>query len=71
MTMPWLKNLWSLLKIESDYSDNFETINKARAAIFDWINWYNNERIHSSIGYISPVKFEEQLGDLMNRKYHK
>ncbi|WP_394798371.1 IS3 family transposase, partial [Tenacibaculum maritimum] len=20
----------------------------------DYINWYNNERLHSSLGYISP-----------------
>ncbi len=55
------ENLWSLLKRETDYSDNFETVEEARIAIFDWINWYNKERIHSSIRYLSPVKFEELL----------
>ena len=40
---------------------DFETVEEARIAIFDWINWYNKERIHSSIRYLSPVKFEELL----------
>lgn len=62
------KNLWSLLKRESNYRENFETIDEARAEIFDWINWYNSERIHSSIDYLSPIQFEEQLARATAKK---
>jgi transposase InsO family protein len=34
----------------------------ARAALFDYIeSFYNRTRLHSSLGYVSPVAFEHQL----------
>ena len=33
----------------------------ARAAIFDFVTWYNAERLHSSLGYVSPVVYEQHL----------
>jgi len=34
-------------------------VKEARTAIFDWIQWYNSKRLHSSIDYVSPVQFEQ------------
>ncbi len=33
----------------------------ARPAIFDFIIWYNGERRHSSLDYVSPVVYEQHL----------
>ncbi len=34
-------------------------VTEARQAIFKWIVWYNNERLHSSLGYVPPSEFEQ------------
>jgi len=36
----------------------YRTIEDVEFATFGWVDWYNNERIHSSLGYTSPVAFE-------------
>jgi len=38
----------------------YEDRDQARAAIFDYMElFYNRQRLHESLGYISPVNFEE------------
>ncbi|MEI6051103.1 MAG: IS3 family transposase [Opitutaceae bacterium] len=37
----------------------FKTRDQTRSAIFEWIEvWYQRERSHSSLGYLSPEAFE-------------
>lgn len=31
---------------------------QVETATADWVNWYNNERLHSSVGYTSPANYE-------------
>ncbi|CAG4899923.1 unnamed protein product, partial [Acidithrix sp. C25] len=47
------------LKKELVYQTVFGTREEARIEIFDWIQWYNRKRRHSSIGDISPIDFEK------------
>lgn len=45
----------AILKKEEVNVNNYETFNEAKLAIFEFIeSWYNNQRIHSIIGYITP-----------------
>ncbi|MCL4414729.1 MAG: IS3 family transposase [Actinobacteria bacterium] len=53
------ESFWASLKRELvDYA-SFATKAEARQAIFKWIVWYNNERLHSSLGYVPPSEFEQ------------
>jgi transposase InsO family protein len=39
---------------------DFATRGEARAAVFEYIEvFYNNERLHSSLGYVSPAAYEQ------------
>lgn len=57
-----IESFWSSLKHELIYRQRFATKADARRAIFDYIEtFYNRRRLHSSIGYQSPLDFEAQL----------
>src|SRR5207253_11157951 len=50
------------LKYEEIYLNEYETFNEADASIENFIEEvYNQKRLHSAIGYIPPVEFEESL----------
>lgn len=55
-----VESFFHSLKTELVYRRNFKTRKEAMQAIFEWIEiWYNRERLHSSLGYMSPVEFEK------------
>lgn len=44
-------------------TQTFKTKSNARTTIFEYIEgWYNQQRLHSSLGYLSPVAFEQLSG---------
>ncbi len=53
------ESLWSSLKRELVDDAHFTTKREARLAIFEWIVWYSNNRLHSSLDYIAPREYEE------------
>jgi transposase InsO family protein len=54
-----MESFWSTLKHELVYRRKFKTRAEARLAIFDFIEvFYNRQRLHSSLGFRSPIDFE-------------
>jgi len=49
------------VKEEEVWPNLYDSLSEARAAIEDYINWYNNERIHSALGYLTPSEFAAAL----------
>lgn len=50
------------LKKEKLYQTNLYTFQDAYKAIFDYIEgFYNSFRVHSSLGYLSPIEFEKSI----------
>jgi transposase InsO family protein len=57
----YIESFWSSLKYEVVYRRKFATHAEARLAIFDYIeSFYNRTRLHSSLGYVSPLTFESE-----------
>ncbi len=52
------ESLFASLKRELVDDAHYCTKQEARTAIFEWIMWYNRERLHSSLGYMPPEEFE-------------
>jgi transposase InsO family protein len=56
-----MESFWSTLKLELVYRSDFQTRAHARSEIFDYIEvFYNRQRSHSALHYLSPVDFELQ-----------
>lgn len=59
-----MESFFHSLKIECIYSQVFSTRNEAKSAIFDYIEiFYNRQRKHSSLNYMSPVNYELALAN--------
>ncbi len=48
-----------ILKAEFVYREAFGTTRELQAKLADYVHWYNNFRIHSTLGYMTPVEFRK------------
>jgi putative transposase len=58
---PIAESFFTTLEREVINRRTFQNSNRARLAIFEWIDgWYNPHRRHSLLGYRSPINFERR-----------
>jgi putative transposase len=63
------ESFFKTLKAECIYHQKFNTIQEAKVTVFEYIEvWYNRKRLHSSLGYRTPVEFELFSFQLKNLK---
>ena len=56
------ENFFSTLEFELLMQSDWHTREEARHSIFRYIEvWYNRKRRHSTLSYVSPAEYEEQL----------
>lgn len=56
-----MESFWATLKRECTDDQPFPSHDHARAAIFDYVmGFYNRERKHSALGYLSPTQYALQ-----------
>jgi transposase InsO family protein len=55
------ESFFASLKRELVDDEHFATRAEARAAVFEWLIWYNTDRLHSALEYRPPVEYEQHL----------
>ena len=54
------ESFFASLKKELTHHEDYQTREEARASIFEYIEvFYNNQRLHSSLGYVTPAAYEQ------------
>ena len=54
------ETLFGSLKVERLHGQRFETFRQGKDQTIAWLLWYNQTRMHSTLGYASPVEFENE-----------
>ena len=50
-----------VMKTEFVYQKEFKNLKQLKLELSEYVYWYNNLRIHGSLGYLSPVKYRNQI----------
>lgn len=51
------ESTFKIFKTEFINNSIFSTLNELEVELADYINWFNNHRIHSTLGYLTPTEF--------------
>jgi transposase InsO family protein len=49
---------FKVIKTEFIKGQTFETLEILKYELADYVNWFNNHRIHSSLGYLTPYEYK-------------
>ncbi len=49
---------FKLIKTEFIKGQVFRSLQELQYELADYVNWFNNHRIHSSLGYLTPFQYK-------------
>ena len=61
MTVLWLRTSTAPHKNELIHRRTWADVVDVEIAMFEWVNWWNESRLHQSRGYRTPVEVETEL----------
>ena len=61
------ESFFKTIKHEWLYRFKFTSYEQLFNSINDYINWYNTKRLHSTLGYKTPLEMEMKLRDIINK----
>lgn len=54
---------YKIIKTEFAYNRIFSNFDELETELFDYVNWYNNHRIHGSLNYMTPVSYKANMSE--------
>jgi transposase InsO family protein len=62
------ESFWGHLKRASVHGQRFATRDQAKQAVMDWMAFCNHRRLHSTLGYLSPMQYEQRWYETQRKK---
>ena len=50
---------FKIIKTEFIWNERFQNLEELKLKLWDYVNWYNYHRIHSSLNYKTPVEYRK------------
>ena len=54
------ESTYKAFKAEFVYQEHFETLEELKTKTFDFVHWWNNTRLHSTLNYKTPAQLRAQ-----------
>lgn len=51
---------YKIIKTEFAFNRIFSSFEELETELFDYVNWYNNFRIHGALNYLTPVEYKNK-----------
>ena len=52
---------FKIIKTEFVWNEIFDSLDELKLKLWDYVNWYNNHCLHSSLSYLTPVSYRENV----------
>ena len=53
------ESTFKMIKAEFVYRRRFDTLEQLQAELADYVHWFNNFRLHGTLGYLTPAEFKQ------------
>lgn len=54
---------YKIIKTEFAFNRIFESFEELETDLYEYVNWYNNIRIHGSLNYLTPVEYKNIVNE--------
>ena len=55
--------IYKIIKTEFAFNRIFESFEELETDLYEYVNWYNNIRIHGSLNYLIPVEYKNIVNE--------
>jgi len=61
------ESLYNIVKTELVFGRRFDSLDELELALFEYVNWYNNRRLHGALGYLPPAEYKDHRQKALTR----